>query len=110
MEQAPKAAGLTEADAAARIGPSKPEYQDLESYDDETEMCLSQRQVRAVGRVPRADPGTTGFPTEIHVAYAVCREVCGNTEYIEDGGSQICPCCGKTMFRTAVRKYALRTV
>jgi hypothetical protein len=56
MEQAPKAARLTKADAAARIGLSKPEYQDLESYDDETEICLSLRQVRKVGRVPGADP------------------------------------------------------
>jgi len=56
VEQARKAAGLTEAEAAALIGVSQAAYCDLESYDDEMETCLSLREVRAVGSILGADP------------------------------------------------------
>lgn len=47
------------------------------------------------------------FPKEIYVAYAVCSKECGNTEFIVDGSSQVCQYCGKSLFRTAVKKYIL---
>jgi len=47
------------------------------------------------------------FPEEIYVAYAVCSEKCGNTEFIVDSSSQVCQYCGKLMFRTVVKKYVL---
>lgn len=47
------------------------------------------------------------FPDEIYVAYAVCCKDCGTTEFIVDGGTQVCEYCGKNMFRTAVKKYKL---
>jgi hypothetical protein len=56
---------------------------------------------------PEAEPGDAKFWAEIEVSYAVCVKACGNAEYIISGGTQICPCCGRTMFRTASRDYVL---
>jgi len=47
------------------------------------------------------------FPKEIYIAYAVCGKECGNREYIVDGQSQICQYCGKSLFRTEVKKYVI---
>ena len=47
------------------------------------------------------------FPNEIHIAYAVCGNECGNREFIVDGQTQVCQYCGKLMFRTEVKKYIL---
>lgn len=47
------------------------------------------------------------FPKEIHIAYAVCGGKCGNKEFIVDGETQVCECCGNDMFRTEVEKYQL---
>lgn len=33
------------------------------------------------------------FPEEICITYAVCSNACGNTEFIVDGSSQVCPDC-----------------
>lgn len=53
------------------------------------------------------DDEDIAFPDEIYIAYAVCGEKCGNTEFIVDGNTQICEYCGKNMFRTVVKKYKL---
>ena len=47
------------------------------------------------------------FPKDICIAYAVCSKSCGNTEFIVDGSSQVCQYCGKSLFRTDVKKYKL---
>jgi hypothetical protein len=66
-EQARKAAGLSEAEAAALIGLSKNEYYDLQSYDDEVQTCLSLHEVRSGGSTLRADPVwlLTGRPSPL---------------------------------------------
>jgi hypothetical protein len=47
------------------------------------------------------------FPEELYIAYAVCNKKCGNREFIVDGQTQVCEYCGKQMFRTEVKKYAV---
>ena len=56
---------------------------------------------------PKVDPNEINFPKEIYIAYAVCGKRCGRTDFIVDGGNQCCDYCGKSMFRTEVRKYIL---
>jgi hypothetical protein len=56
---------------------------------------------------PDAKPDEAKFWAEIEVSYAVCVKSCGNAEYIVSGGTQICPCCGRTMFRTSSRDYVV---
>ena len=53
------------------------------------------------------DDNKVVFPKDIYVAYAVCSKECGNAEFIVDGSSQICQYCGKSLFRTVVKKYTL---
>lgn len=48
------------------------------------------------------------FPEEIEISLAVCSEKCGNIEFIVDGSSQVCQYCGKLMFRTATKTYAIK--
>lgn len=45
---------------------------------------------------------------EVWIALACCTKECGNAELIVDGSTQICPKCGKTMFRTKGHKYLLK--
>ena len=47
------------------------------------------------------------YPKEICIAFAVCGKDCGHKEFIVDGGTQICPCCGRNMFRTETKMYLL---
>ena len=44
---------------------------------------------------------------EIYIALAVCTKECGHTQLIYDGASQVCPKCGKSMFRVKVEKYRM---
>jgi hypothetical protein len=57
---------------------------------------------------PEAD--SVEFPKELNIAFAVCGKECGNKEFIVDGQSQVCQYCGKLMFRTSVKRYALDEV
>ncbi len=66
----------------------KPIYQPLECY-------------------PEVKPEDVKFPKEIYIAYAVCSKECDTRQFIVDGSTQICEYCGKSMFRTEVRKYVL---
>ncbi len=50
------------------------------------------------------------FPPQIPIAFAVCGKTCGVREFIVDGSTQVCRHCGRLMFRTEVRWYALRPV
>jgi hypothetical protein len=56
---------------------------------------------------PEVEPESVDFPKEIYIAYAVCGKKCGASSLIVDGGPQVCDYCGKSMFRTEVRKYVL---
>jgi len=56
---------------------------------------------------PEVEDDKVEFPPEVYIAYAVSVKECGFNEFIVDGGTQICYYCGKTMYRTAVRKYVL---
>src|SRR5206468_11113246 len=56
---------------------------------------------------PQVDEASTPFPEEIAIAYAVCSEDCGTCQFIVDGSTQVCEHCGRGMFRTSVRRYAL---
>ena len=47
------------------------------------------------------------FPESIHVAFAVCTKKCGVREFIVDGSTQRCQCCGELMFRTESAQYKL---
>ena len=47
------------------------------------------------------------FDKEEYIAFAVCSKECGTMQFIVDGQTQVCPKCGKLMFRTAVKKYRL---
>ena len=53
------------------------------------------------------EDGSVDFPATIHIAYAVCGEQCGIREFIVDGQTQVCQYCGRLMFRTDVREYAI---
>ena len=48
-----------------------------------------------------------GDTKEIYIALACCEKTCGNVELIVDGSTQVCPVCGKDMFRWKVKKYLL---
>lgn len=61
----------------------------------------------SLGDYPEINEEEIKFPHEIYVTYAVSVKECGFNEFIVDGGTQICYYCGKTMFRTAVRRYIL---
>ena len=61
----------------------------------------------ALSDYPDVDVSDVTFPTEIYVAYAVCRNCCGRREFIVDGSTQICHYCGKPMFRIGSKKYVL---
>lgn len=56
---------------------------------------------------PTLKNDTFTFLDEEFIAYAVCGKDCGHKEFIVDGQTQICPCCGRHMFRTEVKKYVL---
>lgn len=51
------------------------------------------------------DVTSVTFPELIVIAYAVCIPECGYTDFIADGGPQICPYCGKSMFTTFLQGY-----
>lgn len=52
------------------------------------------------------DPGTGYvFSAEAPLAYAVCNRGCGYATFINDGGSQVCPKCGATLFREDTGAY-----
>lgn len=44
---------------------------------------------------------------QIYVALAVCDNKCNHFQLIVDGSPQICPNCGKQMFRVKKKKYKL---
>ena len=48
-----------------------------------------------------------GSIEEIPIALAVCTKECGNIQLIYDGAPQICPNCGKQLFRVKVQDYKL---
>lgn len=56
---------------------------------------------------PEVDENAIEFPNDIYIAFAVSTKDCGNSEFIVDGSTQICDVCGKTMFRTIVRRYQI---
>ncbi len=70
---------------------------------------MTTRKERFEGYPLKEDPEVreVGFPSEIHIAFAVCGKECGNREFIVDGQSQVCQYCGKLMFRTEMAKYKL---
>ncbi|HOU09892.1 MAG TPA: hypothetical protein PL044_03155 [Clostridiales bacterium] len=60
-----------------------------------------------LGEYLQLDEDEIRFKKEQHIAYAVCSKKCGNMQFIVDGQTQVCPKCGKLMFRAVVKKYQL---
>lgn len=56
---------------------------------------------------PEVEEVDVNFPRDIGIAYAVCGNSCGRSEFIVDGSTQVCQYCGRLMFRTEVRMYVL---
>lgn len=48
-----------------------------------------------------------GDVREIGIALAVCTKKCKHTQLVFDGGPQICPICGESMFRLKAKWYVL---
>jgi hypothetical protein len=48
-----------------------------------------------------------GDTKEMWIALACCEKDCGNIELIVDDSTQVCPKCGKDMFRWKSKKYIL---
>lgn len=71
----------------------------------EREYWRKAQEGFAVENYPNVE--SVGFPAEVWVAYAVCTHECGNKQFIIDGSTQICDCCGRVMFRTLVRRYSI---
>lgn len=51
------AAGLTHMEVAEAIGLNLPSYYDLEGVEDEVQSCISLRELQALSRTLRVDPG-----------------------------------------------------
>ena len=47
------------------------------------------------------------FPEKLWIAFAICTYKCKNKEFIVDGSSQVCKCCGDFLFRIKSEKYLL---
>jgi hypothetical protein len=68
----------------------------LDFIDDITYEDLINGKVDCIGDI-----------NEIPIALAVCSKKCKHVQLIYDGASQICPKCGKQLFRIKVKNYKL---
>ena len=73
------------------------EPESKEYIDDITHEDFKDGKVDCIGDIK-----------EVWIALACCSKECGNVELIVDGSSQICPKCGKVMYRNSVKKYLLK--
>ena len=87
----------------ARVEATVPESDDRQSLLAHLESLA--RWDREPGDYPV--PGLATFPSTLAIAYAVCHADCGGREFIVDGSTQECQHCGRLLFRTETRDYAL---